>query len=242
METMNEFIKVEKYGQLWIDRIIFEASYPILFICVNEKSELFICVCCQNNDKGKKWLVSKTSSATIVKMLKDEIPIRDAFLENSDCRITINRYNGKTDIRFDDENDWSENSIYLPKKGERLEAEPDEFCEEIAYYQKKKAIAYSEKYKNIVKMSEELQRQIAPALEETSNAISEIYTKSIFTEVMQTLKVFEDLHLDIVRKLAFQYETDNSFNEVQSFELSEDTKEPKVELNENEAAKISMAA
>lgn len=236
---MNEFVKIPNYGLLKIDRVIFEAAYPILFTCLNEKSELFLSVCCQNNDKGKKWLISKTSSNTIIKMLKDEMTIRDAFLADPDCRITVNRCKDETDVCFDNEEDWSENSIYLPKKGEYLEADPDEFCDEIAYYQREKAISYTENYRDMMSIKGEAKEDSELVLDEFS--LVEMNVKTIYTEVMQIMKALEQLHLDMIQKIAFEYEVDHYFKELHSFGL-EEVEVQKVELNENMATELLTAA
>ncbi len=239
---MNEFIRIEHYGLLKIDRIIFESAYPILFVCVNEKKELFLCVCCQNNSKGKKWLITKTHSETIVKMLKDEMPIRDAFLENPDCRITVERMNGETNI-FENDEDWSEESIYLPKKGECLEADSDEFSDEIAYYQNRKTISYSEHYSDVLSMEGEVQSDPEPLTDEFSFIVSEGNIETISAKVMQTLKLFEQIQLqpDMIQRVVFQYKMSLNFEPIQSFGLEEAEKEV-VELIENRATGFFEAA
>lgn len=245
MEKMNEFITIPGYGLLKIDRIIFEAAYPILFVCTNEEKELFLCVCCQNNGKGKKWLITKTSSDTMVKMLKDEMPIRDAFLENPDCRITVNRYDGKTDICIDNSEDWSEDSIYLPKKGEYLEADPDEFCEEIAHYQNKKTISYSENYRDMVRLEGEVQSDAELVTDDFSFMVSDVNGRMVSAKfmLMQTLKISEQiqLQLDMIQKAALEYWANFNFEPIQNYALKEAEKES-VELNENGTAGFFEAA
>lgn len=48
---MKKFIKLDSYGQLYIDKILFESYFPIIFTCVNDNKDIFISVCCQNNEK-----------------------------------------------------------------------------------------------------------------------------------------------------------------------------------------------
>lgn len=242
MEKMTEFISNEKTGVLKIDRIIFESAYPILFVCSNEEKELFLCVCCQNNRKGKKWLISKTSSETIVKMLKDEIPIRDAFLENRDCKITVDRMNGETNVYFDND-DWLEDSIYLPKKGEYLEAEPDEFSEEIAYYQSRKNISYSERYSNVLSKEGEMQSDPELLTDDFSLIVSDMNAQTINANIMQTLKSFEQiqLRLDMLKEVMLEYAMNLSFEPIQTFALEEVEKESVV-LNGNMAMVLFEAA
>ena len=74
---MRKFVKTEKYGTLYVDRILFESYYPVLFSCKNDRNDVFIAVCCQNNAQGIKWMVGKTTPLAIVKMLRDEITIRE---------------------------------------------------------------------------------------------------------------------------------------------------------------------
>ena len=35
---MKKFIKTDKYGELYIDRILFESYFPIIFTCKNDKT------------------------------------------------------------------------------------------------------------------------------------------------------------------------------------------------------------
>ena len=39
---MEEFIKLDKFGQLFIDKILFESYFPIVFTCLNEEKDVFI--------------------------------------------------------------------------------------------------------------------------------------------------------------------------------------------------------
>ena len=39
---MKEFIKLEKYGHLYIDKVLFESYFPIIFTCVNDNKDIFI--------------------------------------------------------------------------------------------------------------------------------------------------------------------------------------------------------
>ena len=68
---MKPFMKIDKLGELRIDVVLFESYYPILFTCLNENNDLFLCVCCQSNKEGRKWLITKTTPNIVVKVLKD---------------------------------------------------------------------------------------------------------------------------------------------------------------------------
>ena len=39
---MKKFITLNKYGELYIDKILFETYFPIIFTCKNENNDIFI--------------------------------------------------------------------------------------------------------------------------------------------------------------------------------------------------------
>lgn len=130
----NKFVNIEEWGELYIDKVLFEVGYPVLFTCINDERDLFICVCCKNNENGAKWLINKTTADRIVQMLKNKITLRDIFLCEGQNRYSVNSLDNKIDIIKNDAEDWSEDSVYLPKKNEYLDAEEDEYTEELLYY------------------------------------------------------------------------------------------------------------
>ena len=83
------FYETQKYGKLYIDKILFETYLPILFTCKNDMNDIFICVCCQDNENGKKWLISETDGKVIVELLQNKLSIREAFLKNVGLKLSI---------------------------------------------------------------------------------------------------------------------------------------------------------
>ena len=140
---VQKFVKINKDVQLYIDKIIFESYFPIIFTCKDDKNNIYMCVCCQNNEKGIKWLVGKTDSKSIVKVLEDKITIREVLLCNSEEHISIEYINGDYNVEYNN-SDWKENSIYLPKKDSYIYADEGEFDEEIKYFQSLDLICYDE--------------------------------------------------------------------------------------------------
>ena len=76
-------------------------------ICyVNDNRDIFISVCCQNNEKGCKWLLGKTDGISIVNMLQDKITIRQLLLEHSSGKISVDYVENTgyaADEEFEDE-------------------------------------------------------------------------------------------------------------------------------------------
>lgn len=209
MKKMNNTFKLGVHGEFIIDKILFEANYPILFTCKNEKNDLFICVCCQNNAQGKKWLLTRTTEELVISMLRDNISIREVFLSFPECRLSIYG-NDEYTVKEQEEADWGEDSIFLPKKNEFMEAEPEEFDDEIEYYQKilmeRRKNEFSASYNKVFSKIQSISRAMEPAAE-LFPVFQDLNSQIISSQVMQTLKVVNELHLNKIQKLLFDYRT-----------------------------------
>lgn len=139
---MKNFFNIEPFGELYIDRIFFEANAPILFSCKNAENQLFLSVCCVSNSTMNKWLVSKICIDTLIELLSDKITIRDAFLNSSKYKYTIIQQRENVQILSNEDcpNDWSSDSIFLPTADEYIDAEDDEFVDDIAYFRSLRVI------------------------------------------------------------------------------------------------------
>lgn len=127
--------ELEKNKVIYLDRILFEGTFPILFTCVDKENQLYYCVCCQNNNLGRRWLISETSIGEIIDLLRNKITSRQLLLQNKHWSVIDN---GKGIIPDQDLCIWNEDSKYLPKKDSYLEPEDGEYDEDIQYYQSKK--------------------------------------------------------------------------------------------------------
>lgn len=135
VNNMDKFFSFPETGQLTIEKILFDAGYPILFTCRSDGGKLYLCVCCQYNELGKKWLLAETVPDVVVKMLRNKVTIRDAFLMAEGKRFTIIQKDGLS-IKENVLEDWdAEKSIFLPDAGEYMEAESGEYDEEILFYE-----------------------------------------------------------------------------------------------------------
>lgn len=114
-----------------IDQILFEGAYPVLFTMTDGKKEL-LAICPVADNKGMVWILSETSFETIIAMLKNEITIREAFEADNKEKYIV-RYDGK-DILHEKVGLSVLSKEFLPDEGEYIDAEDDEFDEEIAYY------------------------------------------------------------------------------------------------------------
>lgn len=196
---MKKFIKLDKYGQLYIDKILFESYFPIVFTCVNDNKDIFIGVCCQNNEKGCKWLLGKTNGISIVRMLRDEITIRQLLVDYSSGKISIDYKENEYSIAFNN-SDWDNDSLYLPKEDSYMHAEDGEFEEEIAYFMSpdsSNSLHYSAEYYKYT--SEILTETIDKGIEIIADAMTMLASavENVSKEISVSVsKVFGELQID----------------------------------------------
>lgn len=194
---MKKFIKLDGYGQLYIDKILFESYFPIIFTCVNDNKDIFISICCQNNEKGCKWLLGKTNGKSIVRMLQDEITIRQLLLEHSLGKISVSFVENKYIVAYNN-SDWDEDSSYLPKIDSYMYAEDGEFEDEIDYFLSlNHCMSYNAEYKAVVEASGTISKGIEPITEALSELASFLETITIRSEVVNTLKAVGKLYINL---------------------------------------------
>lgn len=132
MKIENIFRKISTFEKLEMDTILFEAKYPVLFTCIVEK-EVYLFSCYSVNAKAIKWIGTKTNYETLLDLLRNKITIRDAFLSVTNTMVMI-QYDGK-----EPHMDMVEKNLvpseFLPTVGEYMDAEEDEYSEEIAAFE-----------------------------------------------------------------------------------------------------------
>lgn len=187
---MKEFINTGRYGKLYYDKILFEAQYPIIFSCKNEYGEIFIGVCCQYNEQAHRWLLGKTEPTNIVRVLRDEITIRQLLIEYCSKRMSVAYMNGAYVMDYHSD-DWEKDSIYLPKKDSYMWAEPGEFDEEIDYFLSiKNNLNYEpDSYINILEKNEVIYKEKV-SIEDEGLQVRFAEEVTIPSEIVNTLNVF----------------------------------------------------
>lgn len=150
---MKKIFDLKKYGTLYIDKVIFETYIPLIFTCRNSNGDLFFCVCCQSNKDGFKWLLGKTTGGNVVKLLKDEITVRQLPVDYSVGKISVDCIDNEFTDSYGN-SDWDLNSKYLPKKDSYMYADDGEFDEEIDYFIGiDRAASYAAEYKSILQQT-----------------------------------------------------------------------------------------
>lgn len=137
MKIEDIFRKIPMCENLKMDTVLFESKYPVLFTC-NIDRDIYLFICCMVNGQFVNWIGTKTDYKTLIQLLKNEVTIRDAFLAITDEKIMIN-YDGKEPVA----DIVKKNRVpmeLLPTVGEYLDAEGDEYTEEIAKFEERMSL------------------------------------------------------------------------------------------------------
>lgn len=124
--------KIPMFKELELDTILFESKCPVLFTCKNRK-DIYLFLCCLVNAKIVKWIGTKTNYDILIKLLQNKITIREAFLEVNKEKIVI-EYDGQ-DVLYNVVDKTLVPLELLPTDGEYMDAEEDEYAEEIAKFE-----------------------------------------------------------------------------------------------------------
>lgn len=126
--------KVDGFSEVRIEKVLFESTYPILFSCTsNERVFLFICYAASST--SMKWIATETTYENLILLLKDQITIREAFMNCSNTKFIISYDGNETECYKCLATDIPDH--ILPTDGEKMGVEEDEFEQEITYYSQK---------------------------------------------------------------------------------------------------------
>lgn len=123
MKNMNEVPKGLKCKYVFL-----ENDFPIFFSCIDEDDNDYLGCFSAVEDNYLKFTISKVSPLTILKVLKNEMSLYDAFKNSQYYYIYTLKENTEVEILNQVEDK------YLPVKGEYLDAEAGEFEEEADAY------------------------------------------------------------------------------------------------------------
>lgn len=117
------------FPALYLKHVYVEYLYPVLFSCYSEDDRLFLVSCHRSDGEQQEWVVTQTAPETLIEMLENKKTIRELFdeLEKEKYLITLDStgyyYRKCTLPEIPTE--------ILPTARYYMEAEPDEFKEEI---------------------------------------------------------------------------------------------------------------
>ena len=114
---------------LLTDMVLVEQEYPVLFTCISPHGEMYVVVCFRSDGEKKEWLIAKTTPDDIWDLLQNGITMRSLF-ENSTLFLAEKREKNEfPSVKRVNISDIPEEN--LPTAGVYMEADEEEFLEEI---------------------------------------------------------------------------------------------------------------
>lgn len=136
MKIENIFKSIPEFHNIVVDTILFESKYPVMFTCKNGK-DVYLFICCLITADKAEWIGTKTTYDNLIELLENKITIRAAFLNVTEDKIVI-VYDGKK-VNYRVEKSWDIPENLLPTAGEYMDAEADEYAEEIDVFRTRNA-------------------------------------------------------------------------------------------------------
>lgn len=116
---------------LYMYMVFVESMNPILLACRDDAANVYICSChCQNTEKYE-WIISLTTYERLIDVLTDKIPIREAFLDDLSTTYVATQCPNTEVVKVTKRTLYALDAI-LPTANCYMEADPDEFSEELA--------------------------------------------------------------------------------------------------------------
>ena len=117
---MNDayFDNVNNIGKLYIEYVFYEfESEPILFTCVDEKQDLYLCLCCEIRYK-QRWIIIRCNIALLKSLVKEELDVASVFLSAANIIAIDMDINGEEKSSFISQNEIDR--LDLPEDGTYL--------------------------------------------------------------------------------------------------------------------------
>lgn len=131
MNIEKVFSNVPRFKNISLDKVLFESKYPVMFTCKND-NDIYLFICCLVNSNSIKWIGTKTNYDILIAMLENKVTIHNAFLSVTDEKIVI-EYNSDKVIYSILKSDDIQKDL-LPTAGEYMDAEDDEYIQEITEF------------------------------------------------------------------------------------------------------------
>ena len=132
MNIEKIFRQVDVFSGIVVDKILFESKYPVMFTCKKDM-DIYLFICCMVNADTVEWIGTRTDYDTLIGLLENKITIRDAFLNVTDKKYLV-KYDGLKVFCTETEAENIPDKL-LPSAGEYMDAEKDEYAEEIKIFE-----------------------------------------------------------------------------------------------------------
>lgn len=111
--------KTEILSRLYMKEIFVEATQPILFSCMDDFANTYICSCHTQNAEKCEWIIALTNEQELLALQRNNLTIREAFTKNNQSVFVVSLLpDGTTVIK---EKLLSEVEDILPTAGQFLD-------------------------------------------------------------------------------------------------------------------------
>ena len=120
---------------LYEDLILIDNIYPVLFTCVDDLENTYLCSCYFADPSKILWLVTKTDLESVIDLLINKVTIRELFESDELWEICKSKNEEIQVKQIEDCKNFDENAF--PAEGEYMDADTGEFEEEITILKKR---------------------------------------------------------------------------------------------------------
>lgn len=128
---MKKFLRINNHD-LMVDLILADYQYPILFTCVDENKSMYIATCFHVDAEKQEFLIANTSPETVKELLTNKRTIRNVFPDGDGTVYVATVYKLIDAPTVNESRAADVNSTYFPSNGIFMDAEDDEFEDEIS--------------------------------------------------------------------------------------------------------------
>lgn len=130
------FVRVKEH-RLYLDLVLVEFQYPILFTCLDEENNMYIATCFHTDAKEKEWLIADTEPERVRELLRNEITIRDIFPAGGGTVYLAAKNRGMEHPQVKEYRASGVPEEIFPTPGMFMDADDDEFQEEISVLERR---------------------------------------------------------------------------------------------------------
>lgn len=148
--------------RLYMDSILAEFRYPILFTCQDNKGDMYLVTCFHADSREKDWLIARTAPDQVIALLCNQISIRDAFPYGSSSIYLAKKAAGMESVSVKCcRADEAPEEIF-PTPEMFMDADDDEYQEEIAILRKRISLSKrsDEMFSEVGRQAGQFSRQI----------------------------------------------------------------------------------
>lgn len=123
---MKEYLRgIPEIGSLSVDYVFVEEKHPILFAATNAANRLFIVLNYDTRNQKQKWIIAETEISQLEKMVKNEIPVLELFIQKGIKYTAEWNYQFET-MKYEVKEQSEIDLIDLPTPDFYFDAEKDE--------------------------------------------------------------------------------------------------------------------